>query len=137
MNLCCFNMFFREIQVEKPKKIEAEQPKKEREIKIHVEKVPKRREFPDLNLLDKDFGKLGFKHHDEDFFDKKFDQFGFGNDNKFGKPVMRNPRPRQSPGKLDVIIDGRNRRHSDIDMIPARKIIDIQTPNDKHETYDG
>ena len=135
-------MFFREIQVEKPKKIEAEQPKKEREIKIHVEKVPKRREFPDLNLLGEDFGKLklnnfGFKHHDEDFFDKKFDQFGFGNDNKFGKPVMRNPRPRQSPGKLDVIIDGRNRRHSDIDMIPARKIIDIQTPNDKHETYDG
>ena len=48
----------REIQVEKPKRIEVEKPKKEREIKIHVENVPKRREFQDFNLLDKDFGKL-------------------------------------------------------------------------------
>ena len=104
-----------------------------------MENVPKRREFPDFNLLDNDFGKLrlndlGFKHHDDDFFKKKFNHFD--DDNNFGKPVMRNPGPRQSPGKLDVIIDGRNRRHSDIEMIPARKINDIQTP-EQHATYDG
>ena len=132
----------REIQVEKPKRIEAEKPKKEREIKIHVENVPKRREFQDFNLLDKDFGKLklndfGFKHDDDDFFKKKFDHFG--NDKNLGKPVMRNPGPRVSPGKLDVNIDGRNRRHSDIDMIPAgRNVHDIQIPAaDQHATYDG
>ena len=131
----------RKIQVEKPKRIEAEQPKKEREIKIHVENVPKRKEFPDYNLLDKDFGKLrmndfGFQLREDDFFKKKLDQIG--NDNNFGKPVMRNPGPRVTPGKLDVKIDGRNRRHSDIDMIPAgRNVHDIQTPADQHATHDG
>jgi len=125
--------FKRENQAEKLNRIDAEQPKKEREIKIHVENVPRRRDFPEFNLLDREFGKLklndhGFKLPDNDFF----------NDFGFESPILRNPGRRKSPGYLDIEIDGRNRRHSDIDMIPAaRNIYDMQYPEDHHATYDG
>ena len=130
----CETYCYREIEGEQLQKIEVEHPKKDRDHKIHVDNVPKRREFPEFNL-DKDFGRLklndfGFRHEEDDFF-KRFNHFG--NANNLGNAVMRNP-----GGRLDVNIDGRVRRHSDIDMIPAgRNVHDIQAFIDQHDTYDG